>query len=200
MRRSALALVVGAAVAALVTPAVAGPAVPVPTASATFDTYDGGMVGGPKGERMAQPAMTAAWTVAKTGRDATLKVSGTPVPAFPGYADAVWTSAPLKVTRRGTVAKLEISWSGAQLAPHSSVASSQVVSARFTNARGKWGVALPIFEGDLTTFADNGTHSAVVPVRYTGPVPMKALQVQILVADTFNYTPQITHTLRVKVV
>lgn len=199
MRRSALVLVVGAVVAALATPAGAGPSVPPPTASATFETFDAGEVGGPKGPTLDQPAMKAAWKVVKPGRDATLSVSGDPVLVLDGHADALWTSVPMKVKRRGAIARIEITYSGIQEFPHITGRAHQLISVRFTDAKGRWGPSLPIFEEPLTKELDNGTHSALVPVVYSGPVPMKALQFQVTVADTFSYHARIVQTVHIKV-
>jgi len=189
-----------ALLAALALPAVAAaPTVPAPTASATFETVDPSPYAAPP-PRQQQPAVTAGWTVAKAGRDGTLKVEGTPVPVFTGHVDALWTSAPLRVARRGAVARLALTWSGVQADPANDGWASQKVSVRFTDGRGRWGEWLVVVDEDITRKLDPGTPgSLTMPVAYRGSVPAKALQLQVKVEDELVNVANINQTVRVMV-
>lgn len=198
MGRRAIALLGGGLALALAVPASAAPVAP-PTASATFDTVDAKEFGGPTLPSEKQPAMSAAWTVAKPGHDATLSVTGTPAPIFQGHADALWTSAPLKVVKRGQVASITLTWQAIQYDPYDHVAS-QKISVRFTNSKGAWGPFVTITDRSLTDplqVPATTAQSVVVPVMYRGPVPAKALQVQVQVTDLFLYITQLQQTVRV---
>jgi len=195
--RRVLPLLAVATALALAWPAGAAPSTPAPTATATFETIDPSPYAAPPPQQK-QPAMTAGWSVTKPGRDATLTVSGTPVPIFTGHADALWTSAPLALTRRGKVATLAVTWKGVQYDPYSTGITSQTISVRFTDAKGRWGSFLPVVNQALTAPLDTGAQrSLTVPVMYRGPVPTKAVRFQVQVADEFTYVTQLQHTVRV---
>ena len=195
MRRTRVLLTGALAVAAaLPLAASAAPAVPAPTASAWFETTDPPVVPAQK-----QPEMTATWATPKPGHDGTLTVSGTPVPVLSGHADALWTSAPLVVKRRGVVGKIAVTWSGLQLDPYDQGIANQVITVRFTDAKGKWGPWVTALSEPLTSPLDTGTqHSKVLPISYNGPVPAKTLRVQVAVADTFSIAvTRLSHVVRI---
>lgn len=190
-------LLVPVALVAFALPAGAAPSVPAPTASATFDTPS--MATPPP--RQKQPAMTAAWAVAKPGREATLTVTGTPMVALYGYADALWTSAPIRVTRKGPIGSIRVSATGL-LGVDTVSQADQAFSVRFTDARGRWGTWTTLVDEEWVKQLDPGTtRTRTIPIVYGGPVPQRALQVQVKVADDWvSYSlVSMTQTVQVKV-
>ncbi len=192
MNRTAMVVAVLIA-ATLATPATAVSAVPAPTASATFHTVYVGLDSGPANcdpapYSFTQAALTASWSVARAGKDATLTVKGTPQPVFAGCAQGSFTSVPLQLRSTGKVATVALSWSAVQLDPYDS-GSKQTVSARFGDGRSHWGPWVNYFRGELTAPRDTGTeHQALVPITYRGTVPAKNVVLQVRVQDDL-YTP-----------
>lgn len=202
MKRAAV-LLAPLTVVVLVLPAGAAPAVPPPSATATFQTVHLGLDNGPEACDAApysfdQPALTAAWNITRPGHAATLTVAGTPPPQLTGCAQGIWTSAPLQVRKPGKVAAVSLTWSATQLDPYDK-ANTQTIAARFKDAAGRWGTWVNYLTTDLSTPLDTGSqHTASVAISYRGPVPVRNLIVQVRVQDKFSVAvTQVQQSVRI---